>query len=81
MSLCLFVSDLHGSIERYEKLFHIIPAKKPELVFLGGDLLPVGGLLPGPPHHSGAVISGNFLADFLTNLTFGYLDFLHMTTP
>ena len=65
MSLCLFVSDLHGSVERYEKLFHIIPAKKPELVFLGGDLLPVGGLLPDPPHHSGADISGNFLADFL----------------
>jgi len=36
----LFVSDLHGSISRYEKLFNIISNEEPELVFIGGDILP-----------------------------------------
>jgi uncharacterized protein len=35
-----FVSDLHGSITRYEKLFDSILIDKPELVFIGGDILP-----------------------------------------
>lgn len=37
---CLFVTDLHGKIERYEKLFVLIPEEKPGIVFFGGDLLP-----------------------------------------
>jgi Icc-related predicted phosphoesterase len=36
----LFVSDLHGRIDRYRKLFHAIAEEKPKAVFLGGDLLP-----------------------------------------
>jgi Icc-related predicted phosphoesterase len=65
MSLCLFVSDLHGSIERYEKLFQIISEKKPELVFFGGDLLPFDGSLSRSQLNSGVNISGNFLTQFL----------------
>jgi len=65
MSLCLFVSDQHGSVKRYEKLFEIISAKQPELVFLGGDLLPFGGFLSRPQPNSGVNISGNFLTQFL----------------
>ena len=34
----LFVSDLHGHTEKYSKLFDAILTKKPELVFIGGDL-------------------------------------------
>lgn len=37
-----FVSDLHGSITRYNKLFKSIEADKPSAVFMGGDLLPSG---------------------------------------
>ncbi len=37
---CLFVSDLHGKINRYEKLFNLIEKEKPFAVFMGGDLLP-----------------------------------------
>lgn len=48
MSLCLFVSDLHGSTDKIDKLFSLIPAAAPDLVFLGGDLLPFGGLAPQP---------------------------------
>lgn len=39
---CFFVSDLHGSMSRYEKLFKAVAAEKPKAVFLGGDLLPSG---------------------------------------
>jgi len=40
--ICFFVSDLHGSEERYRKLFTAIEKERPEAVFLGGDLLPSG---------------------------------------
>jgi len=44
MDLCFFVSDLHGKIERYQKLFQAIRAEKPAAVFFGGDLLPHGAV-------------------------------------
>jgi uncharacterized protein len=37
---CFFVSDLHGRIEHYKKLFKRISIDKPAGVFIGGDLLP-----------------------------------------
>lgn len=40
MPSCLFVSDLHGSISRYKRLFSLIRDERPAAVFLGGDLLP-----------------------------------------
>lgn len=40
MPNCLFVTDLHGSTERYGKLFELIIRERPEAVFIGGDLLP-----------------------------------------
>ena len=40
MKQCFFVSDLHGKIHRYESLFAKILHEKPEIVFIGGDLLP-----------------------------------------
>jgi len=42
MSLWFFVSDLHGHLSRYQKLFQAILTEKPEVVLLGGDLLPHG---------------------------------------
>lgn len=38
--VCFFSSDLHGSFDRYEKLFDAIRREKPKAVFLAGDLLP-----------------------------------------
>jgi Icc-related predicted phosphoesterase len=38
--ISLFVSDLHGKIDKYEKLFNFLKTTSPDLVFLGGDLLP-----------------------------------------
>lgn len=37
---CFFVSDLHGIVHRYEKLFERIIDEVPGSVFFGGDLLP-----------------------------------------
>jgi Icc-related predicted phosphoesterase len=37
---CFFVSDLHGRIDRYQKLFKAVAHDKPDLLLLGGDLLP-----------------------------------------
>jgi Icc-related predicted phosphoesterase len=38
----LFASDLHGRVDRYEKLLAAIVEERPAAVFLGGDLLPFG---------------------------------------
>jgi uncharacterized protein len=40
MALCFFATDLHGKQSRYDKLFQMILQEKPDMVFLGGDLLP-----------------------------------------
>jgi uncharacterized protein len=40
MHNCFFVSDLHGNVERYEKLSELIIKENPKAVFMGGDLLP-----------------------------------------
>ena len=56
MTRCLFVSDLHGRPDRYEKLLAAVAAERPGAVFLGGDLLPFGALSPS---------GGDFLLDWL----------------
>jgi uncharacterized protein len=35
-----FVTDIHGSVDRYRKLFSLIEKEEPEILFLGGDILP-----------------------------------------
>lgn len=42
MGICFFASDLHGSEDRYLKLFHAVEQEQPAAVFLGGDLFPSG---------------------------------------
>lgn len=37
---CLFVSDLHGKEKKYELLFDEVEKRKPDAVFIGGDILP-----------------------------------------
>jgi Icc-related predicted phosphoesterase len=46
MSLWFFVTDLHGYLSRYQKLFKVILAERPEVVLLGGDILPTGVYCP-----------------------------------
>lgn len=40
MPRCAFATDLHGSVHRYEQLFGALRSDPPEIVLLGGDLLP-----------------------------------------
>ncbi len=42
MCYCFFVSDLHGNVERYRKLWRAIDRERPEVLLMGGDLLPFG---------------------------------------
>jgi len=37
---CFLVSDLHGRVDRYDKLFGAIERDTPDAVFVAGDLLP-----------------------------------------
>jgi uncharacterized protein len=47
MNSCFFASDLHGKIEKYEKLFQLISDESPAALFLGGDILPHRNLHAG----------------------------------
>jgi len=38
---CLFVSDLHGRLEKYHALFQLVQQETPDAVLFGGDLLPL----------------------------------------
>jgi len=40
VGISFFVSDLHGRVTRYRRLFEAIAREKPEAVFIGGDFLP-----------------------------------------
>jgi Icc-related predicted phosphoesterase len=56
-----FVSDLHGRVKCYQKLFSAVQQDIPKAVFLGGDLLPSGSLYFGGKD----TFKNNFIDDFL----------------
>jgi Icc-related predicted phosphoesterase len=58
---CFLASDLHGELDRYEKLFRAIETDRPSAVFLGGDLLPTALALNTP------VGTEEFIAGFLAS--------------
>ncbi|MCK4836809.1 MAG: metallophosphoesterase [Candidatus Aminicenantes bacterium] len=58
---CFFVSDQHGDINKYNKLFYSINKEKPDAVFIGGDILP-HFLLPDSGLDS---VHEDFINDFL----------------
>jgi Icc-related predicted phosphoesterase len=61
VTACVFASDLHGRLDRYEKLFGVVEAERPDAVFMGGDLLPSEPVLRRPP----SLTSGDFVNGFL----------------
>jgi len=63
VTVCVFASDLHGRLDRYEKLFYVIEAERPDAVFLGGDLLPHGLAF----RHASSSRAGDFVNDFLAS--------------
>ncbi|HLP48776.1 MAG TPA: metallophosphoesterase [Candidatus Kapabacteria bacterium] len=62
-SNCFFVSDLHGNMGWYEKLFKQILAERPAAVFIGGDLLP--SPLKKLTTSTGNIEYKSFINDFL----------------
>lgn len=58
---CFFITDLHGRRELYQKLFQEIRNDRPDVLFMGGDLLPSG------LHHmcSSPGLKDDFVYDFL----------------
>jgi Icc-related predicted phosphoesterase len=62
MATYFFASDLHGRVDRYQKLFEAIEAERPEAVFLGGDLLPSGASV-----FSESRVADDFLQTYLVH--------------
>lgn len=61
MGNCFFVSDLHGRLDRFGKLFEMVTAERPRVLFIGGDILPQGTVIAGKK----SIGPGNFISDFL----------------
>jgi Icc-related predicted phosphoesterase len=57
--IVFFVSDMHGRVERYQRLFRCIAEERPDAVLLGGDLLP----MLFASHDDD--VQGEFVRDFL----------------
>ena len=68
MTRVLFVSDLHGKKVKYDKFFRRLREEKPEIVFMGGDLLPHRMLSRNAfdPYHQDFI--SNFLKKKFTEL-------------
>jgi Icc-related predicted phosphoesterase len=56
-----FVSDLHGQVMRYQKLYKAILAERPAAVLIGGDLLPPWS----PSRAENGLIQDNFVHETL----------------
>jgi len=62
MTKCIFSTDLHGNIKKFDKFFDYIVKEKPDIVFLGGDILP-----SGISAFAGSDMSSNFIDGYLKN--------------
>ena len=65
---CFFASDLHGHVSRYLSLWEAIRAEMPDLVLLGGDLLPHFGLTQDSALPAGRDFIDDFLAGGFSDL-------------
>ena len=74
---CAFASDLHGHVDRWEKLFRAVLEDPPRAVFLGGDLLPsgLGSGVEGDPAYR------DFVVDFVEPQLEGLRRSLGARTP
>lgn len=64
MTTCFFATDLHGHIDRYEKLFDRIRKERPAAVFLGGDLFPHGSSFAGSDGAPADFVTGYLAPEF-----------------
>lgn len=68
MTEAFFVSDLHGDLNKYSELFREIESRKPEVVFVGGDILPSGLLSLAAPKEQYDDFLGDYLEPRLADL-------------
>jgi Icc-related predicted phosphoesterase len=68
LTLCFFVSDLHGNVDRYQKLLQTVKDEHPEALFLGGDILPSLSLGRGSLDFQHLDFINDFLAKKLRQL-------------
>ena len=61
MPTCFFATDLHGHVDRYDKLLAAMVSDRPDAVFLGGDLLPRFGVSSGVSDYA------DFIQDYLVS--------------
>ncbi len=59
MIKCIFSTDLHGNKNKFENFFSYIIGNKPDIVFLGGDILPSGISL-----FSGKDLNTQFISEY-----------------
>ncbi len=64
----MFVSDLHGSLDKYKRLFAAIEQERPAAVFFGGDILPSGIGALVSTHHGGREFLTQFVAPRLEEI-------------
>jgi Icc-related predicted phosphoesterase len=57
---CFFVSDLHGDHRKYRKLLEAVTDELPQMIFIGGDILPGGSFVSALDF-----THEDFLAEFL----------------
>lgn len=68
LPICFFVTDLHGHVDRYEKLLVWIVRERPKTLFLGGDLLPRATLFSKIPSTEKADFVQNYLIPAFTRV-------------
>lgn len=61
MATCFFATDLHGQVQRYEKLLARVASHRPAAVFLGGELLPS----QSPSRTPGRTADDDFISSYL----------------
>lgn len=66
--VCFFVSDLHGFVDQYLKLFLAIRKEHPRAVFMGGDLFPSTGLAMSTQNFDAKDFIWGFLAKHLLKI-------------
>jgi len=74
---CFFVTDLHGKTDRYDKLFEALKKERPDILFVGGDILPhslSSVTSVDPAHH-------DFINDYLVPGLLEVKDYLGESYP
>jgi Icc-related predicted phosphoesterase len=71
---CFFVSDLHGRLKQYQKLLALLEDEPPDVLFMGGDILPSGIGEAAPKAVSNREFINQYLVKDFINLKYKIKD-------